>query len=167
VFSLHALPAGAFPASTPVPAVPLAAASLVRAVHVLAASIVVGGAALLWAALGGAIGRGAASGDVRPGVGAAVAYEWGFWGAVGLLVATGVGNLGALAPVLPAAGTRWGAVFGAKLVLLVVLLVGSLGRTLVAAGPGARARGVLCRAYGVTALAGGSIVVLAVVLSHG
>ncbi|MFB6160414.1 MAG: hypothetical protein ABEJ61_04455 [Haloferacaceae archaeon] len=130
----------------------------VRVVHVLAMAAVVGGAcvaaALLWR-------------DVAP-LATAVTYEWLFWAGAGLLVATGVGNLGALAPAVP--GGRWGAVLAGKLVAVGALLVGSLLRTLVVcrvrAGAPLPARR-LRRGYGATAAVLVGVVVLAEVLAHG
>jgi hypothetical protein len=140
--------------------VPLATLShlTVRLVHVLSMAGVVGGAvvaaALLW--------RGVAP------VATAVTYEWLFWAGAGVLVATGVGNLGAFAPALPRG--RWGAVLLTKLVAVAALFLGSSLRTLVVcrarAGASIPARR-LRRGYGATAVALVGIVALAEVLAHG
>jgi hypothetical protein len=97
-----------------------------------------------------------------------VAYEWLFWGAAGVLVATGVGNLGAFAPAIP--GGPWARLLAGKLGLVAIALVASLVRTLLVT----RARagtpvdaGALRRAYGLTAIAFGVVAALAVVLAHG
>ena len=62
---------------------------LVRGAHVIAAMLLVGGAVLAWVSWL----------DVRPGDGGsnaaarmAVRYEWLAWGALGVLVATGIGK---------------------------------------------------------------------------
>jgi hypothetical protein len=166
VAAAHVLPqtAGGAPLAHPATAgsAVLAAtpASLVRAAHVLAAGVLVGGAALLWAALDDAGGD---AGTPR----LAHSYEWAFWGAAGVLVATGVGNVGAFVPALRPFGSWWGATFVAKPLPVAVLLVGSVGRTVAAADATASDPRWLRRAYGLTALPGGLLVVLAVVLAHG
>jgi hypothetical protein len=99
---------------------------------------------------------------------AATAYEWLFWGALAALVATGVGNLGALAPALPRG--RWGAVLAIKLALVLAVLAGSALRTLAVCrlrAGGAARPGALRRWYGATALALAGLVALAEVLAHG
>jgi len=59
--------------------------------------------------------------DVRSGVESraalrtAIRYEWLAWGALGLLVATGVGNLGVFGEALPAPESTWGRVLTVKL----------------------------------------------------
>ncbi|WP_202932635.1 hypothetical protein, partial [Halorussus salinus] len=130
----------------------------VRALHVLAMALVLGGATLTWwlfrridPAVAADSGRDTDSGsdadsDSAPdstappatetAVSVAAAYERGFWAALGVLVMTGVGNLGTLAPYVPAAGTRWGTVFAAKLALVVAVLALSVVRTLLVVGGG-------------------------------
>lgn len=121
---------------------------LVRLVHTLGMGVLLGGA-LLVAAL-------------RDPVPAARAYEWTFWGAMGVQVLTGVGNLGAVGDPGPA--TTWGTIFTWKLALVLVLLAGSAARLL--ARPRLAARG-LRWAYGATAGFLALIGALAVVLAHG
>ncbi|MFC7046640.1 CopD family protein [Halobacteriaceae archaeon GCM10025711] len=138
-------------------------ALVVRWGHVLGMAVAVGGATLAWWLLRGPL-DGAAAGRV------AEAYEWLFWGALGLLVMTGVGNLGALAPAVPGPDTRWGVVLAGKLLLVVGFLVGSLVRTLVVrrADPSAsRHVAVMRRGYAVTALVLVGVLALAEVLAHG
>jgi uncharacterized membrane protein len=137
----------------------------VRWLHVLAATVAVGGGVLTWLRLR----VGPSDGDGDDAVRLARAYEWLFWAAVGTLVMTGVGNLGALAPTLP--GGTWRTTLDAKLALVVVVLVGSAVRTrlLVRAD---RATGeapirLLRRAYGATALGLVALLTLAEVLTHG
>jgi uncharacterized membrane protein len=91
----------------------------VRLVHVLAMAIILGGAAFAWQAI-----RGGGSNPHRT----MRRFEWAFWGAIGLLVATGVGNLGALGP--PGPSTRWGTVLTVKLIAVFAFLLLSIVRSL-------------------------------------
>jgi uncharacterized membrane protein len=138
----------------------------VRTLHLLGAVVLLGGAASVWYAFRAGVGRPETI---------ATAYEWVFWAALGAMVATGVGNLGALGPPGPA--TRWGTVLTVKLLVVLTFVAGSFvrtvavgrvrGRTLpdrtVPAGVGTTLR----RAYGATTLALVAVVVLAEVLAHG
>jgi len=142
------------------------AALPIRTLHVLAMAALLGGATVLWY-------------SYRTGTIASLApakqFEWLFWGGVGVLVVTGVGNLGALGP--PGPGTDWGRTLLVKLIVVVALIGGSVVRTLLlvqasdredASGdlsPGLRR--TLSRAYGATAAVLLGIVVLAEVLAHG
>lgn len=133
----------------------------VRYVHVAAMAAAFGGALLVtwlvWRLPGHRIA------DV------ALRYEQLFWLAVGVLVMTGVGNLGALGPAVPAPGTGWERTFIAKLVLITLLVIVSLPRSLVvvravsapAAGP--RLRSIYATTTGLLA----TIVALALMLAHG
>lgn len=142
-----------------------ATALLVRTLHVLAMAALLGGAALL--AVVAARTRGPAWLDAARG------YEALFWGAAGLLVLTGVGNLGAYGDALPPPGSPWGGAFLAKVAAVLLLLPLSMVRTLAVALAGARPElsegGALrlAAAYAATALLAGGIVVLAVGLAHG
>jgi uncharacterized membrane protein len=107
---------------------------IVRWLHLVAAASVLGGAGLAWWLLRDATRTGDA-GRAAAALSASQAYEWGFWTAVGVIVATGVGNLGALAPVVPGPDTGWGTMLSLKLVFVLVLLVGSVVRTMLVAGP--------------------------------
>ena len=137
---------------------------LVRSVHVLAGTVVVGGAALVWA-----VGLGAKRGEAV--LLAARRYEWAFWPAAGVIVATGVGNLGAFGEGLAGPQTGWGRTLTLKLALVLLLLAGSGVRTIavVRLGEGvALARGGLVAGlYAATALLSATIVVVAEVLAHG
>ena len=144
---------------------------LVRWIHVLGMATLFGGAVLCWGLL-----RRVDVGDVGtdPVLQLTATYEWLFWVGAGLLVLTGVGNLGALAPSIPGPGTNWGASFATKLVGVVVLLVGSLVRTLGVAALGSResppGTGIverLRRGYAATAVLLLAVVVLAEVMAHG
>jgi putative copper export protein len=97
-------------------------------------------------------------------------YEWTFWAALGVLVVTGVGNLGSVGAPGPA--TAWGRTFLVKLVLVLAVVVGSAVRTLsvvhVTEDPAVTTRNRLVgRLYGATTVALVLVVVLAEVLAHG
>ena len=137
----------------------------VRWLHVAGVAVVFGGATLTWVVCW-----------YRPAVAPEVgrAYEWSFWGAAGVVVAAGVGNLGALAPAVPGGG--WGTTLALKLPLVAALLVLSLARTLLVVDgreTTAGASGVpsshvaLTRAYAATTLLLALLVALGEVLAHG
>jgi len=141
------------------------AALPIRTLHVLAMAALVGGTTVLWYSY-----RSSAIASLAP----ARQFEWLFWGGVGVLVFTGVGNLGALGP--PGPGTDWGRTLLVKLIVVVALVVGSVVRTLLlvqasdreASGDLSPAlRRTLSRAYGATAAVLLGVVVLAEVLAHG
>jgi uncharacterized membrane protein len=172
---LHALlPGGQSPLppgpTAPPTTVALAATSLaVRWLHVLAATVAVGGSILTWVLLRIDLGAPGAPDERGVIVTVARAYEWLFWASVGTLVVTGVGNLGAFAPTLP--GGRWRLTLDAKLGLFVVVLVGSAIRLRLLArlpsSPDPTARRTLRRAYGATAVGLVALLTLAAVLAHG
>jgi putative copper export protein len=142
----------------------------VRLLHVLAVALAVGGAALLWLRATRASGPSEVA-DLRA---LAVDYEWLFWGAVGLVVATGVGNLGALAPAVPTTDTAWGLALAGKLLGVVLLLLGSAVRTsMVGALDGlsrahaGHVRRRLRAGYAGTTVWLGGLVLVGVVLAHG
>jgi putative copper export protein len=104
----------------------------------------------------------------------ATIYERAFWAAAGVLVMTGVGNLGAFGAQLPSRDSAWGITLLAKLALVVVLMLASVPRTLVVVQLGVledsatpRIAPLLARLYLMTL--GGLVVIsaLAVWLSHG
>lgn len=130
----------------------------VRTLHVFGMVVLLGGAAAAWH-----LGRTAP----RAVLSFARRYEWAFWGALGVLVVTGVGNLGALGA--PGPGTRWGTVLLAKLGLVVAFVLGSVVRTLAVAQIDRErpAPALVRRAYGATTTALVALVVLAEVLAHG
>jgi putative copper export protein len=142
------------------------AALPIRTLHVLAMAVLVGGTTVLWYNY-----RSGAIASLAP----AQQFEWLFWGGVGVLVFTGIGNLGALGP--PGPGTDWGRTLLAKLAIVVVLIGGSVVRTLLLVRASDREgtfddlppaiQQTLSRAYGATAAVLLSIVVLAEVLAHG
>lgn len=141
---------------------------LVRWLHVLTVALLVGGAVTTWllvARLDSDGRRGA-----RTALAIAEHYEWLFWLAVGVVVATGVGNLGAFAPHVPEPGTAWGTTFAVKLVVVVGLLVFSAGRTAfvrLLTGRTPTRTTSLGRAYALTAGALVLVLALAEVLAHG
>lgn len=143
-------------------------AAWVRDAHVLAMAVLLGGAALLWLLAWRARGD-----DLAPLLRAAFGYEALAWAATGVLVLTGVGNLGALAPGIPDADTAWGARLLVKLGLVLLLLPLSLLRTLLVArvraqpAPTRDARRLLAGAYAGTTLVVASIATLGVMLAHG
>lgn len=128
-------------------------------------ALLVGGAAFAWGYYRWLPDR--PQSDSRQAV--AAGYEWLFWGAMGVMVMTGVGNLGALAPGLPGPETSWGTTFTVKVVTILGVLVGSVVRTLAVTRPADAERNPQwCqRAYGVTALALVGLLILAEVLAHG
>jgi len=141
------------------------AALPIRTLHVLAMAVIVGGTTVLWYSY-----RSSAITSLAP----ARQFEWLFWGSVGVLVFTGVGNLGALGP--PGPGTDWGRTLLVKLTVVVAVVAGSVVRTLLlvqasdreaSGGLSPALRRTLSRAYGATAAVLLGIVVLAEVLAHG
>ncbi|MCJ0619818.1 CopD family protein [Haloarcula hispanica] len=142
------------------------AALPIRTLHVLAMAVLVGGTTVLWYSY-----RSGAIASLAP----ARQFEWLFWAGVGVLVFTGVGNLGTLGP--PGPGTDWGRTLLAKLIVVVALVVGSVVRTLLLVQASDREatsgdlppalRRTLSRVYGVTTAVLLGIVVLAEVLAHG
>lgn len=134
---------------------------LIRFVHVLGMAVVFGGAVFVWVAL--------RVNDLDP-LPLVNRYEWVFWATLGVMLVTGVGNLGALGS--PAPTTRWGTLLTAKLLLVLVLVVGSFLRTLVVlrlrrydSGYGSRAS-LPRQLYALTAGLLLLIVALAEVLAH-
>jgi putative copper export protein len=142
------------------------AALPIRTLHVLAMAVLVGGTTVLWYSY---------RTDVIASLVPARQFEWLFWGGVGVLVFTGVGNLGALGP--PGPETDWGRTLLVKLAIVIALVVGSVVRTLLLVQATDREatsgdlppplQRTLSRAYGVTAAVLLGIVVLAEVLAHG
>jgi putative copper export protein len=103
-------------------------AFLVRSIHVGSVSFTLGGALLLLIVF--AIHRSAPKSSTEVLIKLMEAYEYGFWAAMGLVVATGVGNLAHFGDGLPGINTDWGQRFSLKLVLVGVLLALSAVRVL-------------------------------------
>ncbi len=142
---------------------------LIRWSHVAAMAVAFGGAGLMTLL---ALARP----DLRSAelVRIATVYERAFWAAAGVLVMTGVGNLGAFGAQLPSRDSTWGITLLAKLALVVALMLASLPRTMVvvqlaARGDAAseRTQPLLTRLYLATLGALVVISALAVWLSHG
>ena len=137
-------------------------ALLIRWFHVVAMATILGGALLvLWLA---------ARGTSTTVIDVAVRYEQLFWAALGVIVMTGVGNLGAFGLALPAPSTNWGGTFIAKITAVVLLIALSLPRSLVVArlAGGAEAPTTTIRwLYSATAAGVAGIAALAVWLAHG
>jgi len=99
----------------------------------------------------------------------AARYEQAFWAAAGVLVMTGVGNLGAFGENLFEPGTAWGATFVAKLWVVAALIAISLPRSLIVALLASQARPQpfdLRPVYTATTGMFAVIVALAIVLAH-
>lgn len=142
---------------------------VIRWLHVAAMAIAFGGAGLL-ALLA------MARADIRPAelVRVAITYERAFWAAAGVLVMTGIGNLGDYGAQLPSSDSAWGMTLLAKLGLVVALMLVSVPRTLavvqvagLADGGSPRTAPLLARLYLATVAGLIAISALAVWLSHG
>lgn len=132
-------------------------ALVLRAVHVAAMAAALGGALLVtW--LAWRLPR-------ERVVDVAVRYEQVFWLAAGVLVMTGVGNLGAFGVALPPPASMWGRTFIAKLALVAILVIASLPRSLAVLRPGSTAPVRALYAATTTLLA--VIAGLAIGLAHG
>ena len=133
----------------------------IRWLHVMAMAVAFGGALLLtWLAWRMPADRIL---DI------AIRYEQLFWAAAGVLVMSGVGNLGAFGLALPAPGTEWGATLTLKLSLVALLILCSLPRSLAVArltAAGTIATSRLRVLYGATAGLLAVIAGLAEVLAH-
>jgi len=142
---------------------------LVRLVHNLAMALLLGGALLLTFLAWKARGTTAESDLLRT----AQAYEALFWLGAGLLLLTGIGNLGVFGEGLPGPRTGWGTAFLLKMASVVLLLIASLFRSLLAAGAGAPVdrfqdlRRAFLPLYAATSLLLALIVTLAVRMAHG
>jgi hypothetical protein len=146
---------------------------LVRSIHVGSASFLIGGGLLLillWLMQMHGEARLPAAAHLQ----FMAVYEWGFWGAAGLMVATGIGNLGAFGSALPDRDSVWGSTLMVKLGAFMALLTFSVLRTSCLAlieasgttGREAAAVSMLNRLYGATALLLLAIMALAISLAH-
>lgn len=139
----------------------------VRMIHVLAATVLVGGSfGLAVAGWGSPMAqRGSAF------VANAARYEIAFWVAFGAIVATGVGNLGVFGLGLPGPETDWGRTLSVKLGLVVILALISAVRAMAVIRlrdlGTARGVGSFGRWYAATSALTGAIVCTAVWLAHG
>jgi hypothetical protein len=108
--------------------------------------------------------------DEGIGVRIAEGYEWIFWGAIGLQVMTGVGNLGAFGDALPGPGSAWATKLTIKLLAVLAFAVLSVPRTFVVATMAAEGRAkprLLPALYGATTAYVVVILGLAEWLAHG
>ena len=103
-------------------------AFFVRTIHVGSVSFILGGAILLLIVF--YLHRTAPPASSEILVRLMQAYEYGFWAALGLIVATGVGNVAHFGEGLPGADSQWGRQFTLKLALVGVLLLVSCVRIL-------------------------------------
>lgn len=125
----------------------------VRSLHFLALAVLLGGSATI-ALLD------------RPSPTLARRYEYAFWIGIGIIVATGVGNVGMLAPAVPDLETTWGRTFAVKVIAVIGLLLFSMIRT-GRIGDGAGDALPDRRWYALTAGWVAVIAVLAVVMARG
>lgn len=125
----------------------------IRWIHLVALAILLGGALVMWLA-------------DHPPIDLARRYEYLFWLAIGLVVVSGVGNVGLLTGGVPGFSTLWGRLFSLKLLAvlgLVVVSVVRLGVVLRAPEGGYVDR----RWYLLTTLWVGALVAIAVVMVRG
>src|SRR5262245_19099605 len=101
-------------------------AFLVRTIHVGSASFMLGGAILLIIAF--LLLRHDQSASTAIMLKLMQAYEYGFWAAIGLIVATGVGNIAHFGDALPGPETTWGQRFTIMLALVGLLMAVSAVR---------------------------------------
>ena len=100
----------------------------------------------------------------------AVRYEQIFWAAAGVLVMTGIGNLGAFGVSLLEPSTSWGTTLIVKLWLIAALIIVSLPRSLAVvliASQAGRTSVDLRPVYTITTAMFAAIVALAIVLASG
>ena len=134
----------------------------IRWLHVAAMATAFGGAAL--------IGWLTWRETPEPVLPIALRYEQLFWAAAGILVMTGIGNLGAFGPSLPSPASDWGRTFLTKLIIVGLLVALSLPRSLgvvLVASRGVARPSTLRALYGGSAVLLALIVGLAERLAHG
>jgi uncharacterized membrane protein len=147
---------------------------LIRWFHVAAAAAAFGGAGLLWALFH--------KSDLPEMPEQREAWSWVtttyerlFWLAAGLLVMTGVGNLGGFGGALPGVETVWGTRLMTKLVAVLVFLLLSSLRTILVVRVAARGATALSTrecvvfrtSYAGTTILLAAIILLGVGLAHG
>ncbi|MGH7209144.1 MAG: CopD family protein [Nitrospiraceae bacterium] len=104
-------------------------ALIIRWFHVLGMAFILGGSALL-AATVWRMGPDSEAAYRKQILLMAKVYEVGFWIALGVVVMTGIGNVGAFGKSLPDLSEPWGITFSGKLALVLVFSCLSLLRTL-------------------------------------
>jgi putative copper export protein len=150
-------------------------AVFVRVIHVASVSYLLGGALLIIILF--LLHRHILHLDRRALLDVAGVYELGFWLAVGLLVMTGVGNLGAIGEALPPSGTEWSRILLVKLALVLTFLALSAVRSMSLALLNLRPQPAADRAaiaaidslgmlYGATGILLVAALMLAVTLAH-
>jgi putative copper export protein len=102
---------------------------LVRWLHVMSVAFVFGGALLIFLFLHCTSNNRDVS-SRRMLFDLMRAFEWGSWASLGVVVATGVGNLGHFGESLPDSRSQWGRELTVKLGLVLVFLLFSAFRTL-------------------------------------
>jgi uncharacterized membrane protein len=149
-----------------------AMAFIVRWLHVTAASFLFGGALLIFVLL--QLSKRREAGDHRLLGDLMRAYEWCAWASLGLMVATGVGNLAHFGDGLPEPHSEWGKELTYKLALVLIFIVFSGVRTMAVltafatetATVTTRTLNSLRSLYGATAVFVAGIVGMAVALAH-
>lgn len=147
-------------------------ALIIRFVHVISAGILIGGSTLVWV-VARKFPKDAMS--LRSFITTVEQYEWIFWGTIGLLVMTGVGNLGSFGTHVPEHATRWGHTLSFKFIGTICLLLISLVRTLlICQVMAAKNRqltptgvGILRQFYAGTTILTTLLILLALSLAHG
>jgi hypothetical protein len=138
----------------------------VRYVHIVSAAVLSGGALSICTL----ISRPAAALDPRTTLAAAAVYERAFWALAGVIVATGVSNLGLKEGGLLGPQTGWGMALSLKLTLALLLLLLSVVRSDFVARtppPTPRARAALFVLYGGTAAVMFAALWIGLGLAHG
>jgi uncharacterized membrane protein len=143
---------------------------VIRWLHIGAMAFALGGALLLWV-LNTRI-RFIETLDAPTRLTISEMYEFFFWGAIGILIMTGVGNLGAFGQGLPNPNSVWSSKFVIKLTLVLLLILFSLMRTLFiarlrAAHASLASPRVLPFLYAITTFGLLTILFVAVSLAHG
>ena len=141
----------------------------VRWLHVASMAVALGGAGLL-----STFAWGAEDGDRRRVLlTLASRYEFLFWGALGLLAMSGVGNIAAFGTGLPAPNSAWGAILTIKLGLVIAIATLSVPRTLIVSllssstsVTAERALAALRSSYMLTTIGLAIVLALAVWLAH-
>ena len=137
----------------------------VRSAHVAGMAAILGGSLLVWW-----LASRRSPLEDRLIIRVAERYEWIFWGAIGLQVMTGVGNLGAFGNALPPPESAWGTRLTVKLAAVLLLALLSVPRTLAVNAisfEDKRPRLSLAALYGGTTASAIGILGLAVWLAHG
>ncbi len=147
-------------------------AFLVRWLHVTSVAFIFGGALLIFVLLHFVSGNRDTSAR-RVLFDLMRVFEWGSWASLGLVIATGVGNLGHFGESLPEPRSDWGRQLTLKLGLVLVFLIFSAVRTLSVATAASqppetapKTQRTLGTLYGITAASVGTIVAVAIALAH-